>query len=56
MVVAVDRADEARLAEVHRRSLANGVPGTAMVWPDGLRDLARVLLDRRRVRVQRITR
>ena len=39
VVVAVDRADEARLAEVHRRSLANGVPGTAMVGPDGLRDL-----------------
>ena len=39
VVVAVDRTDEARLAEVHRRSLANGVPGTAMVGPDGLRDL-----------------
>lgn len=39
VVVAVDAADEVRLAEVHRRSLANGVPGIELVGPDGLRDL-----------------
>lgn len=39
VVVAVDRADEERLAEVHRRSVANGVPGITRVGPDGLRDL-----------------
>lgn len=39
VVVAVDRADEQRLAEVHHRSVANGVPGITRVGPDGLRDL-----------------
>lgn len=39
VVVAVDATDEQRLAEVRRRALANGVPGVAMLGPDGLRDV-----------------
>lgn len=39
VVVAADSRDEDRLIEVARRGMANGVPGLAMVGPDGLRDL-----------------
>lgn len=39
VVVAVDATDEDRLTEVRRRALANGVPGVAMLGPDGLRDV-----------------
>lgn len=39
VVVASDRQDEERLAEVHRRAVANGVPGVAMLGPAGLRDV-----------------
>lgn len=39
VVVAVDRDDEARLDEVQRRAVANGVPGVVRLGPDGLRDL-----------------
>ena len=39
VVVAVDATDEERLAEVHRRAVAGGVPRVEMLGPDGLRDV-----------------
>ena len=39
VVVAVDATDEERLAEVHRRAVAGGVPRVEMLGPDGLRDI-----------------
>ena len=39
VVVATDAAELPRLEELHRRSLANGVPGVELIGPERLREL-----------------
>ncbi|MDO5493510.1 MAG: L-2-hydroxyglutarate oxidase [Nesterenkonia sp.] len=39
VLVARDAAEERRLADIHSRAEANGVPGVQMLGPDGLRDV-----------------
>ncbi|WP_068398272.1 L-2-hydroxyglutarate oxidase [Kribbia dieselivorans] len=39
VVVAVDAPDQDRLVEVHRRAVANGVPGARLIGPSELREL-----------------
>ena len=39
VVVAVDETERPRLAELHRRAVANGVPGVELIGPGRLREL-----------------
>jgi (S)-2-hydroxyglutarate dehydrogenase len=39
VVVAADDAERRRLAELHRRAVANGVPGVELIGPERLREL-----------------
>ncbi len=39
LVVALNETEESRLAAIHERAVANGVPGIELIGPDGIRDV-----------------
>ena len=39
LVVALDDVEEGRLASIHERAVANGVPGVELIGPSGIRDV-----------------